>query len=106
MREGAFINKSLSALTTVMAALANGNKRPPFRDSVVTQLLAGPLSDGVTSIIVAVSPAPSGIDNTIASIRFGQRFLKRLKVRRLPLLQIRAGPMTTLVDAFGASCGC
>lgn len=75
MREGTLINKSLTAFNNVMASLANG-RRAPFRDSVVTKLLAGPLSDGITSIIVAVSPAPSEFDNAIDSLKFGQNALK------------------------------
>lgn len=57
LKEGAQINKSLSALGNVISALAT-NKKAPFRDSVLTKLLQNSLGgNSKTIMIAALSPA-------------------------------------------------
>lgn len=84
LKEGANINKSLSALGSVVSALSNAEASPtrktlvPYRESVVTQLLQGALSSTGchTTLLVTVSPMRSEFDETLASLKFGQRVLK------------------------------
>ena len=75
LKEGANINKSLSSLGEVIMALTSGNRHVPWRNSKFTMLLANAMC-GIISVIVAVSPAGSSFDETVASLRLGQRFGK------------------------------
>ena len=75
LKEGANINKSLSSLGEVIMALTSGSGFVPWRNSKFTMLLANAMC-GIISVIVAVSPAGSSFDETVASLRLGQRFGK------------------------------
>lgn len=55
--EARYINKSLSALGSVMAALASGASHVPFRDSKLTALLQDSLSGNAKALMfIHVSP--------------------------------------------------
>lgn len=55
--EARYINKSLSALGSVMAALAAGASHVPFRDSKLTALLQDSLSGNAKALMfIHVSP--------------------------------------------------
>ena len=91
LKEGANINRSLSALGMVVNALAEtsraakrqrGAKPPaggsavhvPYRDSKLTRVLQDSLGgNSVTVMLCAVSPAPSERDETLATLHFAER---------------------------------
>lgn len=73
LKEGAMINKSLSALGNVISALATG-KKAPFRDSVLTKLLQNSLGGNAkTVMIAALSPADINYDETLSTLRYADR---------------------------------
>ena len=75
LKEGANINKSLSALGNVISALADlsmGKKKVlvPYRDSVLTKLLQNALGgNSKTIMIAALSPADINYDETLSTLR-------------------------------------
>lgn len=70
LKEGSAINKSLSALGNVITALAKG-KPAPYRDSVLTKLLANSLGgNSKTIMIAAVSPADINYDESLSTLRY------------------------------------
>lgn len=76
LKEGANINKSLSALGNVISALADqsmGKKKVlvPYRDSVLTKLLQNALGgNSKTIMIAALSPADINYDETLSTLRY------------------------------------
>lgn len=90
LKEGANINKSLTTLGKVIAALAeqssqpNHHKKPsaaaahiPYRDSVLTWLLKDSLGgNSKTAMIAAISPAD--YDETLSTLRYADQ-AKRIK---------------------------
>ena len=80
--EAKSINRSLSALGNVIAALTAENAAPgavvPFRDSKLTRLLRECLTGAAfTTLVVCASPAARDGAETLSSMRFGAR-AKRL----------------------------
>ena len=68
------INKSLSALGTVIAALAASEKHVPYRDSKLTYLLQDSLGgNSKTLMFVNCGPAQSNCGETINSLNFASR---------------------------------
>merc|ERR1719322_580484 len=69
------INKSLSALGNVIAALADGNKSHiPYRDSKLTRILQESLGGNAkTTIVICASPAPYNESETRSTLDFGKR---------------------------------
>ena len=89
LKEGAEINRSLSTLGRVIAALADlstGKKRKggghgqvPYRDSVLTWLLKDSLGgNSMTAMIAAISPADINYDETLSTLRYADS-AKRIK---------------------------
>ncbi|KAF5272429.1 hypothetical protein FQA39_LY07897 [Lamprigera yunnana] len=85
LKEGANINKSLVALGNVISTLAdhstktkNSRKRfVPYRDSVLTWLLKDTLGgNSKTTMIATISPSATCYNETINTLRFGQRAKK------------------------------
>lgn len=83
LKEGANINKSLSALGNVISALADlsmGTKKKimvPYRDSVLTKLLQNALGgNSKTIMIAALSPADINFDETLSTLRYADRAKK------------------------------
>ncbi|CAG9765699.1 unnamed protein product [Ceutorhynchus assimilis] len=81
-REGANINKSLVALGNVISTLADQsrssfnsrNKFVPYRDSVLTWLLKDTLQGNSNTVMIAtVSPSSTYYNETVNTLRFGQR---------------------------------
>jgi hypothetical protein len=76
--EAAAINKSLSALGQVFAALRQGQQHVPYRNSKLTHVLQDSLGgDAKTCIFINVSPAESNLAETIGTLKFGQVRLSR-----------------------------
>jgi len=82
LKEGAAINKSLSALGNVISALADsGSGKPgapkkviPYRDSVLTWLLKESLGGNAKTIMIAaLSPADINYDETLSTLRYADR---------------------------------
>jgi hypothetical protein len=91
--EAKSINKSLSALGNVIAALTADGAPPgavvPFRDSKLTRLLRECLAGAAfTTLVVCASPARRDAAETLSSLRFGAR-AKRLQ----------CAPTANLLDA-------
>ncbi|MES1911981.1 MAG: hypothetical protein MHM6MM_004331 [Cercozoa sp. M6MM] len=82
LKEGANINKSLSALGNVISALADksmGKKKVfvPYRNSVLTRLLQDALGgNSKTIMIAALSPADVNYDETLSTLRYADRAKK------------------------------
>nr|XP_022339429.1 kinesin-like protein KIF28P isoform X15 [Crassostrea virginica] len=83
LKEGANINKSLSALGNVISALADlsmGTKKKimvPYRDSILTKLLQNALGgNSKTIMIAALSPADINYDETLSTLRYADRAKK------------------------------
>ncbi|XP_076448715.1 kinesin-like protein KIF28 isoform X2 [Babylonia areolata] len=82
LKEGANINKSLSALGNVISALADlsqGKKKVlvPYRDSILTKLLQNALGgNSKTIMIAALSPADINYEETLSTLRYADRAKK------------------------------
>lgn len=75
LEEAKNINKSLSALGNVIAALADGNKSHiPYRDSKLTRILQESLGGNAkTTIVICASPASFNEAETKGTLDFGKR---------------------------------
>lgn len=87
LKEGAEINRSLSTLGRVIAALADlststkakKTTQVPYRDSVLTWLLKDSLGgNSLTAMIAAISPADINFDETLSTLRYADS-AKRIK---------------------------
>ncbi|XP_074645604.1 kinesin-like protein KIF28 isoform X2 [Tubulanus polymorphus] len=98
LKEGANINKSLSALGNVISALADlsmGKKKVmvPYRDSVLTKLLQNALGgNSKTIMIAALSPADINFDETLGTLRYADR-AKKIKNKAV----INENPLDKLI---------
>lgn len=79
LKEGATINKSLTTLGKVIAALEQNSKKKqgqfiPYRDSVLTWLLRENLGgNSKTAMIAAISPADINYDETLSTLNYANR---------------------------------
>ena len=87
LKEGAEINRSLSTLGRVIAALADQStgkskgkgSQVPYRDSILTWLLKDSLGgNSLTAMIAAISPADINFDETLSTLRYADS-AKRIK---------------------------
>jgi len=92
------INKSLSALSNVIKALADGKGHTPFRDSKLTLILRNSLGGNTkTSLLLAASPHPDNVTETISTLRFGER-AKKIKTKVKANMQRSAAQLQQIVD--------
>ena len=78
-REGAFINRSLLTLGTVISKLSEGHAaHVPFRDSKLTRLLCSSLtgSGAKVAVIATITPASSQAEETHNTLKFATRAKK------------------------------
>ncbi|KAG6750492.1 hypothetical protein POTOM_044988 [Populus tomentosa] len=74
LKESQFINKSLSALGDVIAALASKTGHIPYRNSKLTHMLQSSLGgDCKTLMFVQISPSAADVGETICSLNFASR---------------------------------
>ncbi|KAJ1451716.1 P-loop containing nucleoside triphosphate hydrolase protein [Pelagophyceae sp. CCMP2097] len=74
MKEAQNINKSLSALGDVIAALSTGEKFIPYRNNKLTMLMQDSLGGNAkTLMFVNISPADYNTDETITSLTYAAR---------------------------------
>ncbi|XP_031552052.1 kinesin-like protein KIF28P [Actinia tenebrosa] len=98
LKEGANINKSLSALGNVISSLADlsmGKKKVlvPYRDSALTKLLQNALGgNSKTIMIAALSPADINYDETLGTLRYADR-AKKIKNKAV----VNENPMDKLI---------
>ncbi len=91
LKEGANINKSLSALGNVINALVeqakvkDGNRKVfvPYRNSKLTRVLQESLGgNSVTAMLAALSPAACNFDETLSTLKYANR-AKAIKVKAI-----------------------
>ncbi|XP_062513671.1 kinesin-like protein KIF3B [Corticium candelabrum] len=77
LKEGAAINKSLSALGNVINALADPKKRTthvPYRDSKLTRILQESLGGNCVTVMLAmISPADVNHGETLSTLQYANR---------------------------------
>jgi kinesin family protein C2/C3 len=74
LKEAQAINKSLSALGNVIAALQNKEKHIPYRDSKLTYLLQDSIGgNSKTLMFVQVSPSVNNANESAYSLLFASR---------------------------------
>lgn len=75
LKEALHINKSLSALQDVIAALESKSSHVPYRNSLLTRILKLSLSAPCSkvSVILNISPTEDSINETISTLTLGQR---------------------------------
>ncbi|XP_049935600.1 kinesin-like protein KIN-14L [Nymphaea colorata] len=74
LKEAQYINRSLSCLGDVIAALAQKNSYIPYRNSKLTQLLQDSLGGQAKTLMFAhVSPEADSYGETISTLKFAER---------------------------------
>ena len=82
--EAAAINKSLSALGQVFAALRRGEEHIPYRNSKLTHLLQDSLGgDAKTCVFINASPAESNLPETLGTLNFGSA-ISKIELKKEP----------------------
>ncbi|KAF4989417.1 hypothetical protein FGRMN_9142 [Fusarium graminum] len=80
--ESAAINKSLFVLSQCIDAIGRGDKRIPYRESKMTRILSLGQNDGITVMILNLSPLRSYHLDTLSSLNVSSR-AKRIEVREI-----------------------
>lgn len=92
--EAQHINKSLSALGDVMAALASKNQHVPYRNSKLTQLLQDSLQGNAkVMMFMHISPEANMFSESISTLKFATR-----------VSQITLGQVSMVSGCGGESC--
>ena len=74
LKEARHINKSLSALGDVIAALRGRAAHVPYRNSKLTTLLRGALGpNGKAALFAHVSPSAASADESVSTLTFAER---------------------------------
>ncbi|KAK9125208.1 hypothetical protein Scep_014054 [Stephania cephalantha] len=74
LKEAQYINRSLSCLGDVIAALAQKNSHIPYRNSKLTQILQSSLGGHAKTLMIAhISPEAVSYGETLSTLKFAQR---------------------------------
>lgn len=74
LAEAIAINKSLTALSSVICSLVTKTPHVPYRDSKLTSILQPSLSgDSKTMVVVTLSPEESNYQEAVSSLKFAAR---------------------------------
>lgn len=93
LKEAIGINQSLTCLGRVIDGLVEQHSHIPYRDSVLTSLLADSLGgNSRTTMLAALSPAAINYDETLSTLRYASRARKIVNVVR-----VNEDPTTTLI---------
>ncbi|CBJ28849.1 conserved unknown protein [Ectocarpus siliculosus] len=98
LKEGAQINKSLSALGNVIKALTSsgGTTHVPYRDSKLTRLLQDSLGGTAYTVVCCnVSPIEASEPETLSTLRFAER-LKKVKNKMVVHMDARSREILSL----------
>eukprot|EP00904_Undaria_pinnatifida_P000110 jgi/Undpi1/1009/HiC_scaffold_10.g04473.m1 len=97
LKEGAQINKSLSALGNVIKALTSGGgAHVPYRDSKLTRLLQDSLGGTAYTVVCCnVSPIEASEPETLSTLRFAER-LKKVKNKMVVHMDARSRELIAL----------
>jgi len=81
MVEAAEINSALMALKTCLQARAQGKKRIPFRESLLTRVLRDALisEDAMTACVTCVSPCSSHLELSLNTLRTAANLMGETK---------------------------
>ncbi|KAK5995714.1 Kinesin-like protein KIF22 [Cladobotryum mycophilum] len=82
MVESAAINKSLFVLSQCIDAISRGDKRIPYRESKMTRILSLGQNNGITVMILNLSPLRCYHLDTLSSLNISSR-AKRIEVREI-----------------------
>ncbi|KAG5767652.1 hypothetical protein H9Q72_004571 [Fusarium xylarioides] len=82
--ESAAINKSLFVLSQCIDAIGRGDKRIPYRESKMTRILSLGQNNGITVMILNLSPLRSYHLDTLSSLNVSSR-AKRIEVREIEI---------------------
>ncbi|KAF6259988.1 P-loop containing nucleoside triphosphate hydrolase protein [Scenedesmus sp. NREL 46B-D3] len=105
LKEAQAINKSLSALGDVVAALQRRGAHIPFRNSKLTQVLQDSLCGSSKVLLVCnLSPEPASCSESLSSLNFASRAaqVELGQARRTPAA---AGSSSTAADAAADAAG-
>lgn len=91
LKEGLSINKSLFYLTQVIHMLSQrSSQHIPYRNSTLTKILRSSLGgNSKTTIIVCVTPASSQIEQTMSSLKFGQKAMKIQQTAKIQMSEMK-----------------
>eukprot|EP00668_Euglena_longa_P040768 GGOE01053670.1.p1 GENE.GGOE01053670.1~~GGOE01053670.1.p1 ORF type:complete len:715 (+),score=184.95 GGOE01053670.1:375-2519(+) len=93
LKEAIGINQSLTCLGRVIDGLVEQHSHIPYRDSVLTSLLADSLGgNSRTTMLAALSPAAVNYEETLSTLRYASRARKIVNVVR-----VNEDPTTTLI---------
>ncbi|KAI5172573.1 hypothetical protein NEFER03_1648 [Nematocida sp. LUAm3] len=87
LKEGAYINKSLLALTTVISKLSIKHAHIPFRDAKLTRILQPSLTEGSTILISTISPLSQYIEESLSTLLLATR-AKNIEIKPTPKPQV------------------
>ena len=101
MVESASINKSLFVLAKCVEAISQNQQRIPYRESKMTRILSLGQNNGMTVMILNLSPSRSYHLDTLSSLNFANR-TKKIEVREVenePIFKGCHRPVPTLGGA-------
>lgn len=101
LEEAKKINQSLSALGNCIHALTEANRgHIPYRDSTLTRILQESLGGNTkTTLMIAASPHPFNVEETISTLMFGKR-AKTIKNTVKVNKQKSAAELAALIQAL------